>query len=50
MHLIDCIVWFHCLEGQPDSIVKDIDDMVRSYVEKVGHDHFPYNLLSFFPL
>ena len=22
-------------EGQPDSIVKDIDDMVRSYVEKV---------------
>lgn len=24
-----------CAEGQPDSIVQDIDNMVRSYVEKV---------------
>lgn len=34
---IDRSVWFHCLEGQPESIVADIDNMVKSYVEKVSH-------------
>lgn len=30
-----------CAEGQPDSIVEDIENMVRNYVEKV------YNMLHY---
>lgn len=33
--ITDRLVFMNNPEGQPDSIVKDIDDMVRSYVEKV---------------
>lgn len=37
---INRFVCFHCSEGQPESIVADIDNMVKSYVEKVGQDLF----------
>lgn len=33
MNLLDVFVF---AEGQPESIVRDIEDMVRSYVEKVN--------------
>ena len=34
--LIECSL----VEGQPDSIVQDIENMVRSYVEKVSLKKF----------
>ena len=41
----DLPILFPCSEGQPDSIVADIDNMVKSYVEKVSQHSFQYNLL-----
>ena len=32
-------------EGQPDSIVGDIENMVRSYIEKVNH-HFQFDFVN----
>lgn len=33
--LSDFLKVYSCADGQSDSIVKDIEDMVRSYIEKV---------------
>lgn len=33
-------VWLFFVDGQPDSIVMDIENMVRSYIEKVLYSLF----------
>lgn len=44
------INYLDCSEGQPDSIVSDIENMVRSYIEKVvsfPKPHVTYNDIAY---